>query len=92
LWHRNWGKSGIGFLFLGPPFSVGHGTVEITPTTHFPNFPKEAIRFKCNQHKVKGMQINYKSAEKYVGDDAFDLLVLFPAGTAWEVHYDVSVR
>jgi hypothetical protein len=69
-----------------------HGTVEITPTTHFPNFPKEEIRFKCNQHKVKGMQINYKSAEKYVGDDAFDLLVLFPAGTAWEVHYDVSVR
>jgi hypothetical protein len=69
-----------------------HGTVEITPTSHFPNFEKEAIRFKCNQHRVKGMQINYKSAEKYVGDDAFDLLVLFPAGTAWEVHYDVSVR
>jgi hypothetical protein len=69
-----------------------HGTVEITPTSHFPNYPNEAIRFKCNQHRVKGMQINYKSAEKYVGDDAFDLLVLFPAGTAWEVHYDVSVR
>jgi hypothetical protein len=51
-----------------------------------------AVERPCNQHKVKGMQINYKSAEKYVGDDAFDLLVLFPAGTAWEVHYDVSVR
>jgi hypothetical protein len=38
------------------------------------------------------MQINYKSAEKYTGDDALDLLVLFPAGTAWEVHFDVSVR
>ena len=25
------------------------------------------------------MQVNYKSAEKYVGDDALDLLVLFPA-------------
>jgi hypothetical protein len=69
-----------------------HGTVEITPTAHFPNYPKEAIRFKCNQHKVKGIQINYKSADKYIGDDVFDLLVLFPAGTAWEVHYDVSVR
>ena len=21
-----------------------------------------------------------------------ELLVLFPAGTAWEVHYDISVR
>jgi hypothetical protein len=69
-----------------------HGTVEITPTTHFPNFPKDSVHFKCNQHKVKGMQINYKSAEKYVGDDAFDLLVLFPGGSGWEVHYDMSVR
>jgi hypothetical protein len=68
------------------------GTAEITTATLFPNYPKENIRYKCNQHKVKGMQINYKSAEKYVGDDALDLLILFPAGFAWEVHYDVSVR
>jgi hypothetical protein len=38
------------------------------------------------------MQINYKSAAKYVGSDELELLVLFPAGTAWEVHYDMSVR
>jgi hypothetical protein len=69
-----------------------HGTTEITPAILFPNFRKENIRYKCNQHKVKGMQINYKSAEKYTGDDALELLVLFPAGFAWEVHYDVSVR
>jgi len=25
------------------------------------------------------MQVHYKSAEKYVGDDALDLLVLLPA-------------
>jgi hypothetical protein len=69
-----------------------HGTVETTTTSNFPGYPKENIRYKCNDHRVKGMQANYKSAEKYVGDDAFDLLVLFPAGTAWEVHYDMSVR
>jgi hypothetical protein len=69
-----------------------HGSVEITTTTNFPNYPKDNIRYKCNQHKVKGVQVNYKSAEKYVGDDAFDLLVLFSGGFAWEVHYDVSVR
>ena len=69
-----------------------HGTVETTTTTLFPNYPKENIRSKCNQHKVKGVQVNYKSAAKYVGDDAFDLLVLFPSGFAWEVHYDISVR
>jgi hypothetical protein len=69
-----------------------HGKVEITTTTNFPGYPKEHVRFKCNEHKVKGMQINYKSAEKYIGDDALELLVLFPNGFGWEVHYDVSVR
>ena len=69
-----------------------HGTVEIPTANKFPNYPKEDIRYKCNEHKVKGMQTNYKSAEKYVGDDALDLLILWPAGTAWEVHFDVSVR
>jgi hypothetical protein len=29
------------------------------------------------------MQVNYKSAEKYVGSDELELLVLFPAGFAW---------
>jgi hypothetical protein len=69
-----------------------HGTGETIATTNYPNYPKENIRFKCNEHKVRGMQISYKPAEKYVGDDILDLLVLFPAGTAWEVHYDISVR
>jgi hypothetical protein len=69
-----------------------HGTVETAATTNYPTYPKENIRVKCNEHKVKGMQINYKSAEKYTGNDEFDLLVLFPGGMAWEIHYDVSVR
>jgi hypothetical protein len=69
-----------------------HGTVETVATTNFPTYPKEHIRSKCNDHKVRGVQLNYKSAEKYVGDDALDLLVLFPNGFAWEVHYDISVR
>ena len=69
-----------------------HGTVETSPTTYYPNYPKENIRFKCNEHKVRGIQVNHKSAEKYVGDDKLDLLVLFPGGTGWEVHYDISVR
>src|SRR5258707_10055575 len=65
-----------------------HGSTETTTTTGFPGYPKENIRFKCNEHKVKGVQINYKSAAKYVGSDELELLVLFPTGIAWEVHYD----
>ena len=69
-----------------------HGSVETTTATLFPGYPKENIRSKCNDHKVRGKQVDYKSAEKYVGDDTLDLLVLFPGGFAWEVHYDISVR
>jgi len=47
---------------------------------------------KCNEHRVRGVEVNYKSAEKHVGSDAVELLALFPSGFAWEVHYDISVR
>src|SRR5262245_16689690 len=57
-----------------------HGTVETVATTSYPYFPKENIRSKCNQHKVKCTLVNYKAAEKYNGNDEFDLLVIYPAG------------
>jgi hypothetical protein len=69
-----------------------HGSVETMTTTNFPTYPKESLRARCNEHKVRGVQVNYKSAEKYVGSDELELLILFPAGTAWEVHYNIDVR
>jgi hypothetical protein len=68
-----------------------HGKVETTPTSHFPGFSKQSNRYKCNQHKVKGMLVNYK-AEKYIGEDAFVILIIYPGGFAREVRYDLSVR
>jgi hypothetical protein len=68
-----------------------HGKVETTATSDYPHYSKEQIRFKCNQHKVKGMAVNY-TADKYAGDDAFDILVIYPDGFAWEIHYDISLR
>ena len=68
-----------------------HGKVEITSTSHFPSYAKESNRYKCTQHKVKGLLVNYKP-EKYVGEDAFDILVMYPGGFAREVHYAISVR
>ena len=69
-----------------------HGTVETVATTGYPHFPKENIRSKCSQYKVKGTLVNYKAAEKYTGNDEFDLLVLYPGGFARELHFDISVR
>jgi hypothetical protein len=65
---------------------------EIATTTNFPGYSKESIRSKCNQHKVKGTVVNYKTAEKYTGKDEFDLLVFYPRGFARELHFDISVR
>ncbi len=69
-----------------------HGTVETVATTEYAHYPKENIRSKCNQHKVKGTLVNYKAAEKYTGNDEFALLILYPSGLARELHFDISVR
>ena len=69
-----------------------HGTAETAATTSFPNFERENIRYRCNQHEVRGQQLNYKSAEKYIGSDTLELLVLLPGGFAQEVHINIDVR
>jgi hypothetical protein len=103
---RFWSKQRIGFFAssLNPDCTaIGtvnvrvtkqpeHGTVETVATTDYPHYPKENIRFKCNHHKVKGTLVNYKAAEKYTGNDEFDLLILYPTGLARELHFDIRVR
>jgi hypothetical protein len=69
-----------------------HGTAETAAATSFPNFERENIRYRCNRHKVRGQQVNYKSAEKYIGSDTLELLVLLPGGFAREVHINIDVR
>src|SRR5262249_21928590 len=49
-----------------------HGTAEMVAATSFPNFTRENIRYRCNQHEVRGQQVNYKSAEKYIGSDTLE--------------------
>jgi hypothetical protein len=69
-----------------------HGKLDTAIGINYPNYSKDHSRYKCNQHRVKGVQVNYRPADKYVGEDAFDLLVIWPQGFAWELHYDISVR
>ena len=68
------------------------GAIEVVFGHRFPNYAKTNVRFKCNDKKTRGLLINYKSKEGYVGPDAFDILVLYPSGYAREVHYNVNVR
>jgi hypothetical protein len=67
-----------------------HGSVEMTETTSFSNY--RGSFSKCNQQKVEGVLVTYKSAQKFIGNDAVDLLALMPGGFAWENHFDISVR
>jgi hypothetical protein len=69
-----------------------HGKIEIIPMSDFARYSKDNIRSRCNQHKVKGVLVNYKADKKYVGDDAFVLLVIYPQGLAEEGHFNISVR
>jgi hypothetical protein len=69
-----------------------HGAVETAAATDFPSFERENIRYRCNQQKVRGQQVNYKSTEKYTGSDTLELLVLFPGGFNEEVHINIDVR
>jgi hypothetical protein len=98
-------KQRIGFFhFLNPDCSVRndvnirvtkepeHGTIDTAIATDYARYRKENIRFKCNQHKIRGTEIKYKPAEKYVGNDEVEVTVIFGDGFAWEVHYDIKVR
>jgi hypothetical protein len=67
-----------------------HGSIEMVETTDFPHY--RGPRAKCNQQKVEGVLVTYKSAQKFIGKDAVDLLALMPGGFAWENHFDISVR
>jgi hypothetical protein len=69
-----------------------HGSANVVNGTHFPNYPKDSSRFKCNSQRVKDTQVHYKSADKYVGNDTFEVLVIYSHGIAWEMQYEVSVR
>jgi hypothetical protein len=41
-----------------------HGSAETIAAMDFPNYPKQNIRSKCNDHKVRGVQVNYKSRRR----------------------------
>ena len=55
-------------------------------------FANNSVSAKCNGKKISGVNVNYKSSGGYLGPDEFDLLVLWPQGFAWEMHFNMIVR
>jgi hypothetical protein len=69
-----------------------HGKIETVAGKQFAFYKKDNIRSRCNEHKVPGKLVFYKSEDKYVGDDVVDLLVIFDNGYAWDLHININVR
>jgi hypothetical protein len=69
-----------------------HGTLDITLGNSFPHFPEKTPLFHCNQQKVPGSLIMYKSGDGYVGKDNFDIEFIGPRGANYIFRYVVTVK
>ena len=68
-----------------------HGSVEIMPTEGHTSYSKDSARYKCNDRKVHGVNINYKSADRYQGSDEFNVLIMYPNGLARQIGFNINV-
>ena len=69
-----------------------HGYLEFIVGQQFMQWPKDHHLFKCNAKKIPGTVINYTSDRAFSGDDATELLMLFPDGSAAQVQLQLHVK
>jgi hypothetical protein len=69
-----------------------HGAVNFVQTDSFPLYGTASTLAVCNNKKVQGLNINYKSDDGYVGEDNATLLLIFPDGFASQLQILFLVR
>jgi hypothetical protein len=69
-----------------------HGTVEFSTAEGFSSYKEDSKYAKCNDKKVLGGYVYYKSEDGYVGPDSFAIIAMYPTGLAREVRYKLVVR
>ncbi len=69
-----------------------HGAVGLVPEDSFPDFPPNGRYAPCNEKKVPGLRINYKSDNEYVGQDDVEIFLMFPDGSAAIWHFLIVVK
>jgi len=69
-----------------------HGKAEIVPHADYSTYTKDNPRAKCNEQKIEGFMLTYKSNNGYTGPDSFTYWELTPSGLAREVTYHLNVR
>jgi hypothetical protein len=69
-----------------------HGTLNFAQADSFPSYGSGSTLAACNNKKVPGLHINYKSEDGYVGEDQAGVLLIFPDGFASQLQILFLVR
>jgi hypothetical protein len=69
-----------------------HGTLTFVPMDSFPSYGTGSTLASCNNKKVAGLNINYKSDNDYIGEDQATILLIFPDGFASQLQILFLVR
>jgi hypothetical protein len=69
-----------------------NGTLKFGPEDGVATFKANTPLGKCAGKKTRGIAINYKSTDKFVGTDEFEIFVVWPNNRGGEVHYTVNVK
>jgi hypothetical protein len=69
-----------------------HGTLEVVRAERAVTYAKDHPQAKCSGKKVYGLDVNYKSRGDYRGIDEAEIFVMWPYGTASQLHFHIDVR
>ena len=69
-----------------------HELLAFAPMDSFPSFPTTNAQAKCNDKKTAGQALYYTSEPSFTGEDGADIFLIFPDGSAAELHYTIIVK
>jgi hypothetical protein len=72
--------------------SPSHGTATIEDTKDFTAYEAANQRYHCNEKRVPGTAIYYKSAREYTGPDSASYEIIYPSGIRRQVDVDITVN
>ena len=68
-----------------------HGQMIFETTDQFPDFVANTPRAQCNDKKMPGVKVSYKSEDNFNGMDSADVLFVYPDGSAVVFHLTIKV-
>jgi hypothetical protein len=69
-----------------------HGTATIEDSKDFTAFEAANQRYRCNEQKVRGTAVYYKSVSGYAGPDFASYQIIYPSGIQRQIDVDITVN